>query len=148
MINFKIQTLDQVTSGLTFEFSLSSKINSPNSIYLSEDAFGLMEGIMWHRVKEYSRAYSHWGISQILKSEWQWVYDDLHLLKRHIQDAHQFEYLSDFLFDFKWIQKDVLTDLTVRYALYKAQLLAMLDDFMHWMNNKISQYGGVYIIGI
>ena len=150
MINFNLQSISEVNTGLIFQFaSLTSNgnVNNQSSVYMTEDAFGLIEGFVYQRVNEYKN-YGHWGSTPVNKQEWSLLKDDINHLIVTIRESSELEYLSNILFGFKFIQKDTLNDIKLNYINYKNDILVMLEKLIVWINQQMINHGGIIIIGI
>jgi len=150
MINFKFQLINEVNTGLIFEFAVPDQNNSVNnstSKYLTEDAFGFIEGIINKHIITYKH-YGHWAETVLNKKEWLLIRPELLALQYKIDKAQNISEVENELFNFNFIQEECLDKVTNGFVRYKPNLSKMITDFISWIDMNIETHGSVRIIGI
>lgn len=144
MIDFSLGTAGQKARGLNIALSpgkYADKSSQQHALYVSENAFIFLESSIKRHSPKYAKPYSHWGITEISRQEWNYIISDWQQLKKDVAAATNAHELGIDL-------KELGREFDNGFDENKSALLAMIDQVIHWLHLTLRTYEQVSILGI
>ena len=147
MIDFSLRTEDQRVGALNMGLCpgvYAGKESRPSTLYVAESAFGFLEPSIRRHSPEYARGYSHWGVTEILRAEWQNIIQDWERLRSNIAAARTVQDVGRFCV----MPKELEDEFKETFEVNKTGFLNLIDQLIDWLRTKLSTHGQVSVIGI
>ena len=144
MIDFSLGTAEQKARGLNIGLSpgvYAGKSSHQGALYVSESAFIFLESSIKRHSIKYAKPYSHWGITEISRQEWNYIISDWQQLKEDVAAATNAHELGVDL-------KELGREFNNGFEENKYALLTMIDQLIDWLHSTLRTHEQVSILGI
>jgi hypothetical protein len=122
----------------------AGKESRQSTLYVAESAFGFLEPSIGKHSPDYTRGYSHWGVTEILRPEWQDIIQDWERLRSNVAAARTVQDVGSFCV----MPKELENEFKETFEVNKTGLLNLIDQLIDWLRTKLSTHGQVSVIGI
>ena len=115
-----------------------------NAIHVSEDVFWFLEPSIQRHSVQYSRPYSHYGVTEVVREEWIEILNEWNSLKINLKSAM----LTPQVGILRFIPRDSRTRFVRdfdRNRIGPSRMISRLDD---WMRTRLVDHEQVTVIGI
>ena len=147
MIDFDLKTVDQKIGGLNMGLcpgAFTGKESLQSTVYVAESAFSFLEPSIRKHSPAFARAYSHWGVTEILRPEWQNIIQDWERVRGNLAAAKTAQDLGSFCV----IPRELENEFEERFEAGKTGLLNLLDQLIDWLRVTLSTHDQVSVLGI
>lgn len=144
MIDFRLKTAGQKVGGLNVGLcpgQYEGKRSHQQTLYLTENTFSFVESTIRNYSPKYAKPYSHWGITEISRKEWENIIQGWSQLKRNIAMAKN---AQDMGINSKDLEKEFSDD----FEKNKAALLNMIEELSNWLLLMLKAHEEISILGI
>ncbi len=114
------------------------------TIYIAETAFLFLEPSIRKYSAGYARNYSHWGVTEILRSDWENIIQDWKRLRSSVAMARTVHDVGSFCA----ISKEIENEFKDAFEVNKNGLLNMIDQLTDWFRAKLTTHAEISVIGI
>ena len=146
-MDFRLKKLRRGHCGLNIGFGPGPFLGDPmpeNAIHVSEDVFWLLEPSIQRHSVQYSRPYSHYGVTEVVREEWIEILNEWNSLKINLKSAM----LTPQVGILRFIPRDSRTRFVRdfdRNRIGPSRMISRLDD---WMRTRLVDHEQVTVIGI
>ncbi|HLJ86503.1 MAG TPA: hypothetical protein VKZ53_06750 [Candidatus Angelobacter sp.] len=147
MIAFNLKTGAQKHGGLNIGLCpgiYEGKQSREKCIYVSEAAFGFLEPDMRKHSSKFARPYSHWGITEISRDEWQAILRNWNLLRQEFAMANTIEEICHI----HPVGLDRKDEFGNDFDRNKFALLKMIDELSDWVSVRLVENDQITVLGI
>ncbi len=142
MIDYEFKKLDAVNSGLTMEL-YPGKRDYPlneNSIYVTENAFGFVEPLIW---KSFGK-YSHWGRNSIERDLWLVINSDIRRVAVSLENSTN----PEEIFELRFMCDEVRDEYVKTFPQSKLDLLKFMNALTNWISTELTRNSFITVFGI
>ncbi len=139
-----ITGVSELSGTLFFEFQKGKHDGThwkKDSVYIFEEFICFIEQSFQKNINNYS----HYSFSDVNKSDWQVITEELKDLTKKIKASKNFDDISRHL---KFYFKHDYHRFELNFEINKNDLAQMLNDFISWINKTLKDYNHISILGI
>jgi hypothetical protein len=147
MLDFRIRKWDERNGGLFMGLcpgEYGGKQSQDQAIFIAEKSFACIEPILKECSVHFSRKYSHWGVTEILRDEWSEIIPRLRTLKVKVTRASSSEELLEFLPPSETFE----LEFTLHFEMNRIGLCGLIDQLLPWIERTLHEDSSISILGI
>jgi hypothetical protein len=147
MLDFRIRKWDERDGGLFLGLcpgKYGGQQSHDQAIFIAEKSFGCIEPTIKECSVLFSRKYSHWGVTEILRDEWSEIIPRLRTLKAEAAGASTPEELLKAFSPSEIIE----SDFRLHFETNRKDFCGLLDQLLPWIEQRLHEYESVSILGI
>lgn len=147
MLDFRIRKWDERNGGLFIGLcpgKYSGKQSNDQAIFIAEKSFGCIEPTIKECSIQFSKKYSHWGVSEIMQDEWSGIIPKLRTLKEEAKRASSPEELLKALPPSDTFESEFM----LHFELNRNGLCDLIDQLLPWIEKALHEDHSVSILGI
>jgi hypothetical protein len=147
MLDFRIRKWDERNGGLFMGLcpgKYGGKQSFDQAIFIAEKSFACIEPIIKECSIPFSRKYSHWGVTEILRDEWSEIIPRLRTLKMEATRASSPEELLKSLPSSETFE----SEFRLHFEMNRNGLCGLIDQLMLWIEKTLHEGNSVSILGI
>ncbi|TJZ72018.1 hypothetical protein [Chitiniphilus eburneus] len=145
MIDFSVKNGSKRTGGLVMEILVdgSSSELAGSSIFIEEEAFGFLEGVLAKSWPSYTK-YGHWGRTTVPMDVWLGIVDEWDALSVKLMkmESHDENVGLSFLFD------ETKIDFEENFICYRSGIAKMIREIKVWSEEVACSFDCVTVVGI
>lgn len=147
MLDFQIRKWDERNGGLFMGLcpgKYSGKKSRDHAIFIAENSFGCIEPTIKECSVQFSRKYSHWGVTEVLRDEWYEIIPRLKTLKGAVMRASNPEELRKALSQSEALE----SEFNLHFEMNRNGLCALIDQLLPWIEKTLHEDCSVSILGL
>ncbi|HWA93832.1 MAG TPA: hypothetical protein VG844_04460 [Terracidiphilus sp.] len=122
----------------------SGKQSRDQAIFIAENSFGCIEPTIKECSVQFSRKYSHWGVTEVLRDEWSEIIPKLKILKEEAMRASSPEELLKVLSPSEVFE----SEFNLHFVMNRNGLCALIDQLLPWVEKTLHEDDSVSILGV
>lgn len=147
MLDFTIRNWDERRSGLSIGLcpgKYVGKESRSGSIFISESSFACMESTIKECSAPLSKNYSHWGVTEIPRSEWVEIISRLERLRSGVLAASSYAEALPLLPRLNFIEEAFTED----FETSKIGLSTLISNLNRWADKTLLQHDSISVLGV